>query len=642
MQPPGSSGLSMPRTERKPSSIRPAGGAIALAVAAAFGTTVAATASASASEARRHALSLIGEPAAPLGFRHFGWVNPEAPKGGRIRLRGIGSFDTLNLYTAKGSPAIGLNFVNATLMRESLDEPSAEYCLVCEWVSHPADLSSVTFGLRPEARFHDGRPITPEDIVFTLEAIKAANPRYALYYKNVVKAEKVGEREVRFTFDQPGNRELPQIVGGMPVLPKHWWTARDEKGEPRDLARGTLEVPLGSGPYRVSAVDPGRTITYARVADWWAKDLAVVRGQYNFDEIGFVYFRDRTPAFEAFKIGQLDFWPENSAKGWATQFDFDAVGRGLVRKEELETRQISGMQGFAFNLRRKQFQDARVRQAFNFAFDYEWFNRNMFFEQYRRLGSYFENSELKATGLPTGAELAILEPLRSELPPEVFTTEFKNPVNSSPEDFRRHMSRAVKLLAEAGWRQKGGALVNAAGERLALEVLLVAPEFSRLVEAYAGELQKLGIKVDIRVVDSAQYQRRVQTFDFDVVVASFGQSLSPGNEQRDYWGTAAAGKEGSRNIIGITSPAIDKLVERLVFAKDREDLVAATRALDRVLLWGHYVVPHFYTPVDRIAYWTKFGRPTELAKRTSSTATFLQTWWWDEAAARKLDEARGR
>ena len=604
---------------------------------AAFGASAAA-----AGEARRHALSLIGEPRMPPDFEHFDWVNPEAPKGGRLRMRGIGSFDTLNRYAAKGSPASGLDLVNASLMAQSLDEPSTEYCLVCSWVSHPADYSSVTFGIRPEARFHDGRPITPEDVAFTLDAIKKAHPRYALYYKNVVKAEKSGPGEVRFTFDQPGNRELPQIVGGMPVLPRHWWEGRDDKGEQRDLSRGTLEVPLGSGPYRIKSVDPGRTITYARVDDWWGKDMPVSKGQWNFEELIVVYYRDRTPAFEAFKTGETDFWPESSAKGWATGYDVDAVKKGHIRKETFETRQISGMQGFAFNTRRKQLQDPRVRQAFNFAFNYEWANKSMFYEQYHRLGSYFENSELKATGLPQGAELAILKPLEAELPPEVFTTEFKNPVNAGPEDFRRHMGRATRLLAEAGWTAKGGALVNAAGERLAVEFLLVQPDFERLVNAYRTELEKLGIKVDVRIVDSAQYQRRIDTFDFDIVVARFPQSLSPGNEQRDYWGSAAAEKEGSFNIVGIRSPAIDKLIERLIFAKDRSDLVAATRALDRVLLAGHYVVPQFYSPVDRVAWWDKFNRPARLPKHAGSTASFLQVWWWDEAAARKLEEARAR
>jgi microcin C transport system substrate-binding protein len=591
---------------------------------------------------RRHALSLIGEPAVAADFQHFDWVNPSAPKGGSVRVRGIGSFDTLNRFANRGEAALGLNLVNAPLMATSLDEPSTEYGLVAAWASHPQDYSSVTFGLRPEARFHDGRPITVEDVVFTLGAIKAANPHYALYYKNVIKAERTGENEVTFTFDGKGNRELPQIVGSMPVLPRHFWQGKDDKGEPRDVGRGTLEIPLGSGPYRVKSVDPGRLITYERASDWWAKDLPVARGQWNFDEITFVYYRDRTPAFEAFKIGETDFWPENSAKGWATGYDIEAVRRGHIRKETLESRQIAGMQGFAFNLRRPKLQDPRVRQAFNLAFNFEWANKSMLYEQYLRVGSYFENSELKATGLPQGSELDILETVRGGVPPEVFTAEYRNPVYAAPDDGRRYMQKAAKLLAEAGWSHGPNGLTNAAGDRLAVEFLLVQPDFERLVLAYKTELEKLGIKVDIRTVDSAQYRRRLDTFDFDIVVARFPQSLSPGNEQRDFWGSAAAGKEGSQNIIGIRDPAIDTLVERLIFAKDRADLVAVTRALDRVLLWNHFVVPQFYIAHDRIASWSKFGRPSRLPRQAGPLSSFLQVWWWDEQAAIRLKQSRAR
>ena len=591
---------------------------------------------------RRHALSLVGEPTHGPNFAHFDWVNPAAPKGGRVRVRAIGSFDTLNRHARQGEPAQGLHLLYTPLMATSLDEPSTEYGLVAASVSHPADFSSVSFQLRPAARFHDGRPITSEDVIFTLHAIKKASPHYALYYKNVTKAERSGEHEVTFTFDAKGNRELPQIVGGMPVLPRHWWQGKDEKGDTRDLSRGTMEPPLGSGPYRIKNVEQGRTIVYERVADWWGRDLPVSRGQWNFDEIAFVYYRDRTPAFEAFKIGETDFWPESSAKAWATGYDVDAVRRGFIRRETLESRQIAGMQGFAFNLRRRQFQDPRVRQAFNLAFNFEWANKNMFYDQYLRSGSYFENSELKATGLPQGAELAILETVRVDVPDEVFTQEPKPAVNATPEDFRRNLGKASKLLAEAGWTPRNGVLTNAAGDRLTAEFLLVQPDFERLVLVYKTELEKLGIKVDIRTVDSAQYTRRIDSFDFDIVVARFPQSMSPGNEQREFWGSAAAEKNGSSNVIGITSPAIDRLIERLIFATDRADLVAATRALDRVLLWNHYVVPQFYISYDRIAAWDKFGRPTRPPRQAGPLTSFLQVWWWDEALSKRLDEARRR
>jgi microcin C transport system substrate-binding protein len=589
---------------------------------------------------RHHALSLVGEPAHGPGFDHFAWANPDAPKGGEVRLRALGTFDTLNRFAPRGLAAAGIPLVDATLMSPALDEPASEYALVAAWVAYPDDFSSATFGLRPEARFNDGVPVTPEDVVFSLDALKRANPRFALYYKDVVRAEKVGPREVRFVFAATGNRELPQIVGGLPVLPRHFWTGKDAKGEPRDLARGSTEVPVGAGPYRVASFDSGRQIVYARVEDWWASPLPVARGQWNFDRISYVYYRDRLPAFEGFKSGETDFWHENSAKGWATEFDFDAVKRGLVRREELPNGNIRSMQGFIFNLRRPPFQDARVREAFNLAFDFEWANKAMFFEQYRRASSYFGNSELASRGLPEGGERAILETVRDKLPAELFTSEHRNPVNAAPEDFRRHMRKAAQLLAEAGFEVKDGVRTNAAGVRLTAEMLLVQPSFEKLVLAYKAELARLGVAMTVRIVDAAQYQHRLRSFDFDMVVASFPQSHSPGNEQRGFWGSAAADEHGSRNLIGIRSPAIDSLVERLVYANDRADLVAATRALDRALLWGHYLVPHFYSPVERIAYWDKFARPQVPPRHGAPTDALLRVWWYDAVAAARVKATR--
>lgn len=589
---------------------------------------------------RQHALSLVGTIKHGPDFKHFEWVKTDAPKGGRVRARAIGTFDTLNPYAGKGSPAQALALIHATLMTPNLDERVTEYGLVAAWVSVAADHSTATFGLRPEARFHDGRPITPADVVFSLEALKKAGPQYALYYRNVVRAEETGPGQVTFTFETAGNRELPQIIGAMPVLAKHYWTGKDEKGEPRDLARSTMEAPLGSGPYRIGSIDAGRRITYERVADWWAKDLPVALGQWNFDEISYIYYRDRVPAFEAFKSGETDIWPESSAKGWATGYDIEPVSRGQLKRETFETRDIQSMQGFAFNVRRPQFQDPRVRRAFSLAFNFEWANKNLFFDQYRRVSSYFDNSELKASGLPEGAELAILETVRQGVPAEVFTKPFETPSAATPEAFRRNMGEASRLFAEAGWTPRNGILTNAKGEQLTAEVLLVQPDFERLVLAYKSELEKLGVKLDVRIVDAALYVRRFDTFDFDIIVARFGQSISPGNEQRDYWTSAAARMQGSRNLIGIENPAIDTLVERLIYARDRTDLVAATRALDRVLLWNHYVVPQFYSPVDRLAFWDKFGRPARMPLHTTPFAAVVQGWWLDNAAQRRLDEAR--
>ena len=590
--------------------------------------------------ARHHAMSLVGKPALDAAFEAFPWVNPKAPRRGEARLRALGTFDTLNRYAVKGLPAEGLGRVDATLMLSSLDEPSTEYGYLAAWVSYPPDFSSATFGLRPEARFSDGRPLTADDVVFSLDALKKANPRFSIYYQNVVRAEAVGPHEVRFVFDGPGNRELPHIIGGLPVLPRHHWTAKDDKGEARDLSRGTLEPPVGAGPYRVHAFEGGRRIVYERVKDWWADALPVTRGQWNFERLSFNYYRDRLPAFEGFKIGETDFWPENSAKGWATEFDFDAVSRGLVKREELPDGNIQSMQGFVFNLRKPQFQDRRVRQAFNLAFNFEWANKAMFFEQYRRSSSYFGNSELACRGLPEGSELAILEAHRADLPPEIFTAEFRNPVNAVHDDFRKHMSKAARLLSEAGFEMKGAVRADVKGTRLTAEVLLAQPSFERLVLAYKAELAKLGIDISVRIVDAAQYRRRIQTFDYDIIVSGFPQSHSPGNEQREFWSSAAAAEEGSRNLMGVRNASIDALVERLIYAKDRADLVAATRALDRALLWGHYLVPHFHSPVDRVAYWDKFARPKALPRHGTPADAFVRVWWYDDQAAARLEAAR--
>ncbi len=592
-----------------------------------------------ANETRHHALSLVGEPRFGPDFKHFDWVNPDAPKGGAVRQWALGSFDSLNLFSVRGSPATGIGLIYDTLMSSSPDEPSTEYGLVAEWVSFPDDFSSATFGLRPEARFHDGTPITPEDVVFSLDALKKAHPHYNAYYRNVIRAEKTGDHEVTFTFDQKGNRELPQIVGQLPVLPKHFWEAKGSNGETRDLSRSSLEVPLGSGPYRIKSFDAGRSIVYERVKDWWAKDLPVSKGQWNFDELVFTYFRDRVPAFEAFKVGTIDFWRETSAKNWATSYDFEAVRRGQVKKEEIAVKTVTPMQAFVMNLRRKQFQDPRVRQAFNLAFDFEWMNKSLFYDQYKRTESYFGNSELQATGLPTGRELEILKEIEKDVPPEVFTTAWKNPVNATPEDQRKNLRQAAKLLAEAGWTPKNGVLTNSAGEQLTVEFLLVQPDFERVVLPFKTNLERLGVRASVRIVDTSQYQRRSDTFDYDIIVDSFPQSNSPGNEQRNFWGSAAADTEGSQNAIGIKNPAVDKLIDKIIFAKDREELVAATRALDRVLLWNYYVIPQWHTPYDRIATWAMFAHPEKLPEQAVS---FMRVWWIDAAAQQKLNAERGR
>jgi len=585
--------------------------------------------------ARHHALSLIGAPKYPADFTHFDYVNPEAPKGGLVRMADIGSFDSLNPVLYKGEAAGGLALVYENLMSDSLDEPSTSYGLIAEWASYPPDYSSVTFKLRDEARWHDGKKITPDDVIYSLEVNKAANPRMGLYYKNVTRAEATSANEVTFYFDVKNNRELPMIMGQLTVLPKHYWTGTDASGNPRDPMKTTLEPPLGSGPYRIKEVKPGRSIVYERVKDYWGNDLAVNVGQWNYDAIRFEYYRDETVAFESFKAGSLDYWQETSAKNWATAYDFSAVRNGFIKRQEVAVKRTQPMQCFVLNLRRPQFEDRRVRQAFNLAFDFEWANKNLFFGQYARVGSYFQGSELTAPSAPPeGRELEILNEVKDAVPPEVFTTPHRNPVNATPDDMRGNLRKAVALLKEAGWEIKNGVLSNTkTGQTMKVEFLLNSPLFERIVQPFLQNLERLGVKGTIRMVDSAQYTRRLNVFDYDIVVGNFAQSDSPGNEQRDFWGTEAAGREGSQNLIGVKSPAIDKLIDHVIFAKNRAELVAATQALDRTLQWSEFVVPQWYSPHVRIAYWDRYGQPKVLPGLTPG---FLQVWWFDQALSDKL------
>jgi microcin C transport system substrate-binding protein len=593
-----------------------------------------AAAQASGELAWRHGLSLFNSLKYAPDFPHFAYVNPQAPKGGRVRLGGSGSFDSLNPYTFKGSAAGLIGLTNDTLMTGAMDEASTEYGLVADAVKHPDDFAFVTYRLRPEARFHDGEPMKPDDVIWSMQALKSAHPQYAFYYKDVVKAEQTGEREVTFTFTAPGNRELPQIVGQLPVLPKHWWTGKDAKGEQRSIEQTSMEPPLGSGPYKVAEVKPGASITVRRVADYWGRDLPVNVGANNFDEITAVYFADETVMLEAFKGDQYDYRLESSAKNWATGYDIPAVQKGWIRREEIALKLPDGMQGFALNLRRPKFQDARVRSALNYVFDFDWANQNLFYGQYVRAASYFNNSELASTGLPSPAELALLEPLKNKIPPQVFTGPYANPVNANPQERRKNLLEARNLFAAAGWKPGGDKVLrNETGEAFAIEFLLVSPLFERVVLPYTEQLRLLGVQSTVRTIDSAQYARRVQDFDFDTVVGSWPQSLSPGNEQRDFWGSAAAGRPGSRNLMGVRNEAVDALIDAIIFAKDRPALVDACRALDRVLLWNHYVVPMWFIPYERVALWNRFGQPEPLPPYAIG---FPSIWWWDEAAAAKI------
>jgi microcin C transport system substrate-binding protein len=582
----------------------------------------------------KHGLSLMGTPKYPADFKHLDYVNPDAPKGGLVRFGQDGSFDSFNFVIPRGTAAAGITFIYDTLMTNSLDEVATEYGLLAEAVRHPPDWSSVTYRLRKEARWHDGQPVTPEDVVWTFENLTKLNPNYRFYYRHVTKAEKTGEREVTFTFDAPGNRELPQIVGQLYVLPKHWWTGKDAQGNERNIDSGTLEPPLGSGPYRVKSVVPGRTVAYERVPDYWGAKVPSKIGKDNFDEIRFEYFRDDTVELEAFKAGHFDFRVESSARNWATAYDFPARRDGRVVLETFPERARGVMQAFVPNLRREKFQDPRVRLALSYALDFEDMNRTLFFNQYKRIESYFSGTELASSGLPTGKELSILETVRDQVPAEVFTEEFKAPTGGTVEARRENLREAVRLLREAGYEIRNKRLVNArTGEPFSIDFLLVSPAFERIVLFYKPALERLGISVSLRVVDSAQYQNRVRARDFDMIVTGWGQSLSPGNEQLDFWGSEAADREGSRNYAGIKNPAVDELIKRVIFATDREELVAATMALDRVLLWNHYVVPTWTIDVSRTARWDRYDRPKKLPEYSYG---FPDIWWFDEARAAKI------
>jgi microcin C transport system substrate-binding protein len=612
-------------------------GAAALAAPAVGRPQAALAQGAASAKVWKHGLSLFGELKYPEGFKQFEYVNAGAPKGGIARQMAFGTFDNFNMVVAgvKGTLAAGIDLIYDTLTVAALDEVSTEYGLLAEAVSHPEDHSSVTYRLRANAKWHDGQPVTVDDVIFSFETFKTNHPQYAAYYSHVTKAEKTGEREVTFAFDGPGNRELPQIVGQLTVLPKHWWQGTDKAGKKRDVAATTLEPPLGCGAYRLKEFVPGRSIAFERVADYWGKDVNVNVGRDNFNELRYEFFRDSTVALEAFKADALDWRTENSAKNWAIAYDFPAVNDKRVVKEEFPILSSGGMQAFAFNLRRPKFGDPRLRRAFNYALNFEEMNRQMFFGQYKRIKSYFEGMELASSGLPEGAELAILETIRDKVPPEVFTTVYSNPVNDTAEAVRSNLREATRLLREAGYEVRDRRLVNAkTGEPFVVEILIEAPEWERLVLPYKQPLERLGIQMSLRTVDDAQYENRLRQWDYDIIVASWGQSLSPGNEQRGFWSSRAADQPGSRNYVGIKNPAVDTLIDRLIFSTNRADLVAATKALDRVLLWNFYVVPQWTYGKVRSARWDRFAHPDPLPKYGFSG--FPTVWWWDQAKASKV------
>lgn len=590
-----------------------------------------------------HGLNIYGEVRYPADFTHFPYNNPNAPKGGTLTRGAIGTFDSFNAFAFKGnkpSPAIfqymgngHYFYFNEPLMARSQDEPGVWYCLVCETVELSPDRLWIEYTLRPEARFHDGSPITPEDVQFSFDTLIAkGHPRYKLYWDDVTRHEKTGERKVRFYFKDDKNVELPLIMGELPMLSKKFW-------ETRDLENGTLEVPIASGPYRIDRFEAGRFYVLKRDPNYWGKDLAINKGVHNFDELRFEYFRDDDVSFQAFTSGAIDARVETDSTRWATGYDKAMVDAGALEKLAFSDGQPDEKHPFVMNIRRPLFQDARVRRALSYAFDFDGTNRTVAYGLMQPFTSYWQGSEIAASGLPEGEELEILERYRDKVPPEVFTTEFKPPRTETEGALRENLLIAQKLLAEAGWELKNGVLTNATtGTPFQFEVLMHRPLYEKWVGPYLLNLQRLGIKGNIRIVDPTQYLNRMNEFDFDVVVGERlywgGQSDSPGNEQREMWSSEAADRNGSENWIGIKNPAVDAIIEELLTAKTRESLLAHARALDRVLLWNHYVIPGYAEPEIWYAVWSKFGR-SDIVPNDGHN---LATWWYDSAKAEKLAE----
>jgi microcin C transport system substrate-binding protein len=576
----------------------------------------------------QYGVAMHGTPKYPADFQHLDYVNPAAPKGGSIALSAAGTFDSLNPFILKGVAAPGIGMTFQTLMESTNDEAFSEYGLIAESVEMPEDRSWVVFNLRPQAKWNDGTKITAQDVVWTFKTLTTkGRPFYRAYYANVKDVVAETPERVKFTFAMAGNRELPLIVGQLPVLPEHYW-----KG--KDFAKTTLTASLGSGPYEVSKVDPGRRITYTRVKNWWASGLPIVQGEYNFDTIRYDMYRDETVRLQAFFAGAYDFRLENIAKAWNTEYEQEPVKNGWIRKEEIHHSLPAGMQAFAYNTRRGIFSDPKVRHALNYAFDFEWSNKQFAYGDYKRTASYFENSELASSGVPKGRELEILEKYKGQIPDEVFTTPYANPKTSgNGNDMRRNLSMAKQLLSEAGWTVGKDGILTKDGKPFRFEILINNDAFERWVNPFIANLKRLGITATLRYVDAAQYKNRMDNFDFDMTVATFGESLSPGNEQRDFWGSEKADIKGSSNIVGIKNPVVDDLIRLIVSAPDRQELIDRTRALDRVLLWGYYVIPQWYIDYYRVAYWDKFGRPDITPKYGLGAP---DTWWFDAKKAAAL------
>ena len=578
-----------------------------------------------------HAIAMHGEPKYPDSFQYVDYANPDAPKGGKIILSSTGSYDSFNPFILKGTAAAGIGNLYETLTTGSSDEAFTEYGLIAKTIEWPDDRSWVAFTIREEAVWHDGKNISPEDVIWTFNTLmEKGHPFYKYYYGDVVEVIQENDNKVRFNFKGNTNLELPLIVGQLPVLPKHYWTNKN-------FEETSMDIPIGSGPYKIKNFDAGRTITYELDSDYWGKNIPIKKGTENFGVIQYEYYKDRSIEREAFKSGDIDLFSENTSKDWATSYDTPAVQNGLIKKELIEHQNPQGMQGFAFNTRKEIFEDKRVREALSYAFDFEWTNKNLFYNAYKRTNSFFENSELASSGVPSGRELDLLNNYRELLPQKLFQEEYNPPKTDGSGFMRKELQEATKLLQDAGWELQEGKLINKkSGSKFEFELLLVSPAFERIVLPFKDNLAKLGIDVSVRTIDSAQYQNRLDGFDFDMIVSTFSQSLSPGNEQRNFWGSDAAKTNGSRNIIGISNEVIDSLIEKVISAKDREDLIVTTRALDRVLLWNHYVIPQWHISAYRTLYWDIFDKPSVRPKYSLGT----NTWWVDVDKASTIDQRK--
>ena len=578
-----------------------------------------------------HAIAMHGEPKYPDSFQYVDYANPDAPKGGKIILSSTGSYDSFNPFILKGTAAAGIGNLYETLTTGSSDEAFTEYGLIAKTIEWPDDRSWVAFTIREEAVWHDGKKISPEDVIWTFNTLmEKGHPFYKYYYGDVVEVIQENDNKVRFNFKGNTNLELPLIVGQLPVLPKHYWINKN-------FEETSMDIPIGSGPYKIKNFDAGRTITYELDSDYWGKNIPIKKGTENFGVIQYEYYKDRSIEREAFKSGDIDLFSENTSKDWATSYDTPAVQNGLIKKELIEHQNPQGMQGFAFNTRKEIFEDKRVREALSYAFDFEWTNKNLFYNAYKRTNSFFENSELASSGVPSGRELDLLNDYRELLPQKLFQEEYNPPKTDGSGFMRKELQEATKLLQDAGWELQEGKLINKkSGSKFEFELLLVSPAFERIVLPFKDNLAKLGIDVSVRTIDSAQYQNRLDGFDFDMIVSTFSQSLSPGNEQRNFWGSDAAKTNGSRNIIGISNEVIDSLIEKVISAKDREDLIVTTRALDRVLLWNHYVIPQWHISAYRTLYWDIFDKPSVRPKYSLGT----HTWWVDADKASTIDQRK--